>query len=124
MKHRKRSGWRKTPPHTGLLSAIPKDKEEITQVPYEPWHLRYVGRVIAGYIKRTGLSLEEFTEQWQAALHTFLADGGNEQTQLLMESTEAPSTVESTVLGLTARTVTPRCPYVAVIALYKPCKRS
>lgn len=85
-------------PTYGFIIRYPKNKEEITQVPYEPWHLRYVGRDIAGYIKRTGLSLEEFTDRWQAALESFLAEGGNEQTQLLMESTVAPSTVESTVL--------------------------
>jgi zinc D-Ala-D-Ala carboxypeptidase len=84
----------------GFIIRYPKDKEELTRVPYEPWHLRYVGREIAGYIKRSGLSLEEFTDRWQAALNAFLADGGNEQTQLLMESTTAPSAVESTVLDV------------------------
>jgi len=87
-------------PTYGFIIRYPKDKEEITQVPYEPWHLRYVGREIAGYIKRSGLSLEEFTDRWQAALNAFLADGGNEQTQLLMESTTAPSAVVSTVLDV------------------------
>ena len=87
-------------PVYGFIIRYPEDKEEITQVPYEPWHLRYVGREIAGYIKRSGLSLEEFTDEWQAALALFLEDGGDVQAQLLMESTMAPPDVESTVLDI------------------------
>ncbi len=87
-------------PVYGFIIRYPKDKEDITQVPYEPWHLRYVGREIAGYIKRSGLSLEEFTDEWQTALARFLEDGGNVQAQLLMESTMAPPEVESTVLDV------------------------
>jgi zinc D-Ala-D-Ala carboxypeptidase len=84
----------------GFILRYPSDKEDITQVPYEPWHLRYVGREIAGYIKRTGLTLEEFTAQWQAALDRFLADGGDVQAQLLQESVLAPPAMESTVLDI------------------------
>ena len=87
-------------PAYGFIIRYPKDKEDITEVPYEPWHLRYVGRDIAGYIKRSGLSLEEFTQEWQAALDQFLADGGNVQTELLMESTAAPAALESTILDV------------------------
>ncbi|MBN1776948.1 MAG: M15 family metallopeptidase [Clostridiales bacterium] len=84
----------------GFIIRYPEDKEDITQVPYEPWHLRYVGREIAGYIKRTGLTLEEFTVEWQAALDAFLMDGGNVQAQLLWESTMAPAAVTTTVLDV------------------------
>ncbi|MFH1512610.1 MAG: M15 family metallopeptidase [Bacillota bacterium] len=84
----------------GFIIRYPKDKEEITQVPYEPWHLRYVGRDIAGYIKRSGLSYEEFTDEWQSALDRFLADGGNIQAQLLLESTAAPAAVDSQILNV------------------------
>lgn len=81
----------------GFIIRYPEDKEDITQVPYEPWHLRYVGRDIAGYIKRTGLSFEEFTEQWQTALAEFIAAGGDVNAQLLLESTETDDTIESYV---------------------------
>ena len=84
----------------GFIIRYPADKEEITQVPYEPWHLRYVGREIAGYIKRTGLSFEEFTDEWQAALDTFLEDGGDVQAQMLLESTSGPAELESMVLDV------------------------
>ena len=84
----------------GFIIRYPEDKEDITQVPYEPWHLRYVGRDIAGYIKRNNLTLEEFTDEWQAVLAKFLEDGGDVQAQLLLESTIGPTAVESTVLDV------------------------
>ena len=84
----------------GFIIRYPKDKEDITMVPYEPWHLRYVGTEIAAYIQRTGLSYEEFTAQWQAALHAFQADGGDMQAQLLLEGSMVYSTLESTVLDI------------------------
>lgn len=84
----------------GFIIRYPEDKEDITKVPYEPWHLRYVGRDIAGYIKRTGMTLEEFTEAWQTALARFLEDGGDVQAQLLLESTAGPSDIESIVTDI------------------------
>ncbi|NLI22675.1 MAG: M15 family metallopeptidase [Clostridiales bacterium] len=84
----------------GFIVRYPADKEEITRVPYEPWHLRYVGREIAGYIKNSGLSLEEFTETWQAALAEFTAAGGDVDAQLLLESTRRANGFESTVLDV------------------------
>lgn len=84
----------------GFIIRYPKDKEDITGVPYEPWHLRYVGREIAGYIKVNNVSLEEFTQKWQAALETFKADGGDVEQQLLLESTQKANGMESTILDL------------------------
>lgn len=52
----------------GFIIRYAKDKEEITGVKYEPWHLRYVGTEAAAYIMETGLSLEEFTAEWQEEL--------------------------------------------------------
>ncbi|HPJ02179.1 MAG TPA: M15 family metallopeptidase [Candidatus Limiplasma sp.] len=84
----------------GFIIRYPNGKEEITKVPYEPWHLRYVGREIAEYIQSHCLTLEEFTDEWQAALDTFVNDGGDIQAQLLLESTMAPSAVTTTVLDI------------------------
>jgi len=84
----------------GFIIRYPEDKEDITQVPYEPWHLRYVGREIAGYIKQTGLTLEEFTVEWQAELDAFINDGGDVQAQLLLESTMEPEAVTTTILDI------------------------
>lgn len=84
----------------GFILRYPEDKETITGVPYEPWHLRYVGREIAGYIKTNGKCLEEFYDAWQAALDTFKAEGGDVDAQLLLESTRKSNGLESTVLDV------------------------
>ncbi len=60
----------------GFILRYPEDKEEITQINYEPWHLRYVGIPAATYIMDNGLCLEEFQEQLQSAIDQFLQDGG------------------------------------------------
>jgi zinc D-Ala-D-Ala carboxypeptidase len=82
----------------GFILRYPEDQESVTKVPYEPWHLRYVGREIAGYIKVNNLTLEAFTELWQQKLKDFQAAGGDEQKQLLLESAQKDSGMESTVL--------------------------
>ncbi len=82
----------------GFILRYPKDKEDITKVPYEPWHLRYVGREIAGYIRTSGLSLEEFTDTWQAEMKAFVDAGGNVEQQMLLEATHTANGIESTVL--------------------------
>ncbi|MDC7287234.1 M15 family metallopeptidase [Blautia schinkii] len=44
----------------GFILRYPKNKEQITQVPYEPWHIRYVTKPLAAYLALTGMTLEEF----------------------------------------------------------------
>lgn len=44
----------------GFILRYPRNKEAITQVPYEPWHIRYVTRPLAAYLTLTGQTLEEF----------------------------------------------------------------
>ena len=44
----------------GFILRYPENKEEITDVIYEPWHFRYVGEEAARYIKENDLCLEEF----------------------------------------------------------------
>ena len=61
----------------GFILRYPEDKEEITEINYEPWHMRYVGIAAATYIMENGLCLEEFTEQLQAAIQDYLARGGD-----------------------------------------------
>lgn len=62
----------------GFIIRYPQGKEEVTEINFEPWHLRYVGNPVAEYIMSYGLTLEEFHEQLQTAIDQFLADGGNE----------------------------------------------
>ena len=61
----------------GFVIRYPEDKQDITEINYEPWHLRYVGKEVARYIWRNGLCLEEFHEQLQAAIDAYLAAGGD-----------------------------------------------
>lgn len=49
----------------GFVIRYEADKEELTQIKYEPWHLRYVGNEVAQYMYQQHLCLEEFTEDWQ-----------------------------------------------------------
>lgn len=60
----------------GFILRYPADKEDVTEINYEPWHLRYVGNPAATYIMENGLCLEEFQEELQAAIEDFLARGG------------------------------------------------
>ncbi len=60
----------------GFILRYPSDKEDITKINYEPWHLRYVGKEVAAYIMENGLCLEEFYDQLIAAIDEFIAAGG------------------------------------------------
>lgn len=44
----------------GFILRYPKDKTEITQYNYEPWHIRYVGENIATRCFNEKISLEEY----------------------------------------------------------------
>lgn len=47
-------------PLYGFILRYPKNKESITGYPWEPWHIRYVGRTLALYLSLTDLTLEEY----------------------------------------------------------------
>ena len=61
----------------GFVIRYPEDKQELTEINTEPWHLRYVGVSVAAYMAENNLCLEEFTWQLQAAIEDFIARGGN-----------------------------------------------
>lgn len=44
----------------GFILRYPKDKEDITLYPYEPWHIRYVGKNIAKELEGRNIVLEEY----------------------------------------------------------------
>ena len=52
----------------GFIIRYPKDKEDVTGIRYEPWHIRYVGREAAQYMAVNNLTLEEFTEEYKRYL--------------------------------------------------------
>lgn len=51
----------------GFIVRYPEGKEKITNIHYEPWHLRYVGKVNAEYIMSHHLTLEEYIDQLKEA---------------------------------------------------------
>ena len=61
----------------GFIIRYPEDKEDVTEIHYEPWHVRYVGIPAATYIMGNGLCLEEFNDQLQQAIEDYLAAGGD-----------------------------------------------
>ena len=61
----------------GFVIRYQQDKQEITGINYEPWHLRYVGPACAAYMHEHNLSLEEFTDEWQAYIADYNARGGD-----------------------------------------------
>lgn len=44
----------------GFILRYPRNKEAVTGFPYEPWHIRYVGKELASCLTLTGMTLEEF----------------------------------------------------------------
>ncbi|NLK70757.1 MAG: M15 family metallopeptidase [Clostridiales bacterium] len=46
----------------GFILRYPLDMESVTQIKYEPWHYRYVGRPHAYYIWENGICLEQYIE--------------------------------------------------------------
>lgn len=44
----------------GFIIRYPKNKEHITGVVYEPWHIRYVGMEAANEMNKLGMCLEEY----------------------------------------------------------------
>ncbi len=82
----------------GFIIRYPEGKEDITKIIYEPWHLRYVGVEAAQYIMRNGLTLEEFTAEWQGYQAEFEAGGGNVQ-QTLIQGQLPPEAMILDVVG-------------------------
>ena len=47
----------------GFILRYPKGKESITEMKFEPWHIRYVGEELAKYLYNNKLTLEEYYEE-------------------------------------------------------------
>ncbi|GCF95433.1 peptidase M15 [Enterococcus florum] len=47
-------------PKYGFIVRYLEDREDITGITYEPWHIRYVGKKNAEYIAKHDLTLEEY----------------------------------------------------------------
>lgn len=53
----------------GFILRYPKEKEEITGYPYEPWHIRYVGTIPASIMYKNNWTLEEYLNNFSAILY-------------------------------------------------------
>ena len=49
----------------GIVLRYPDGKQDITDIKYEPWHYRYVGKPHAAYMKQNNLVLEEYVQLLQ-----------------------------------------------------------
>ena len=61
----------------GFILRYPEDKQDVTEINYEPWHMRYVGIPAATYIMENGVCLEEFNDELQQAIQSWLDAGGD-----------------------------------------------
>lgn len=52
----------------GFILRYPKEKEKITGYPYEPWHIRYVGKVISKIIFDNNWTLEEYLQEFSGII--------------------------------------------------------
>jgi D-alanyl-D-alanine carboxypeptidase len=59
----------------GFIVRYPKDKTEITQYQYEPWHLRYVGIELATALHDSNLTLDEAYQALQSTRTKLLNQG-------------------------------------------------
>lgn len=50
----------------GFVIRYPEDKQAITGITYEPWHVRYVGKEHAAAMQASGECLEEYTARLKA----------------------------------------------------------
>lgn len=52
----------------GFILRYPKEKENITGYPYEPWHIRYVGKFVAAIIAENNYTLEEYLKDFNGVI--------------------------------------------------------
>lgn len=52
----------------GFILRYPKGKETTTGYPYEPWHIRYVGKFIAKIIAEKNLTFEEYKKDFSGVI--------------------------------------------------------
>lgn len=53
----------------GFILRYPQGKEDITGYPYEPWHIRYVGKIPAKIMYENDWTLEEYLRDFSAILY-------------------------------------------------------
>lgn len=52
----------------GFILRYPDEKEDITGYPYEPWHIRYTGELVAKIIESNNYTLEEYLKNYSGVI--------------------------------------------------------
>lgn len=52
----------------GFILRYPNEKEDITGYPYEPWHIRYTGEIVAKIIESNNYTLEEYLKNYSGVI--------------------------------------------------------
>lgn len=52
----------------GFILRYPEGKEDITGYPYEPWHIRYIGKTVAKIIEKENYTLEEYLSNYSGVI--------------------------------------------------------
>jgi tRNA pseudouridine55 synthase len=52
----------------GFILRYPEGKEDITGYPYEPWHIRYIGKTVAKIIEKENYTLEEYLSDYSGVI--------------------------------------------------------
>lgn len=52
----------------GFILRYPDEKEDITGYPYEPWHIRYTGEIVAKIIESNNYTLEEYLKNYSGVI--------------------------------------------------------
>lgn len=52
----------------GFILRYPENKEDITGYPYEPWHIRYVGKFVSKIIYENNYTLEEYLSDFSGVI--------------------------------------------------------
>ena len=77
----------------GFVIRYEEDKQDLTGIIYEPWHLRYVGLEAAQYMKERHLCLEEFDAEWRQYIQDWEAAGGDFEQLLRDRAAPDPASV-------------------------------
>ncbi|MCE4957470.1 M15 family metallopeptidase [Macrococcoides caseolyticum] len=84
----------------GFIIRYPKGKTAITGYQYEPWHIRYVGKIHAARLYQTGKTLEEYLGLYKKTVIK------PKQKVKQVVSTELPETTEAVTLPQSTESVT------------------
>ncbi len=52
----------------GFILRYPEGKENITGYPYEPWHIRYIGKTVAQKLEKENYTLEEYLSNYSGVI--------------------------------------------------------